>query len=251
MTSTQANLETFATPGRSAGRRALVTGGTRGIGHAIATRFIADGAEVVVTGTSEGGSGPEGSNYRAVDFSDMAATTTFCTTVAEERFDILINCAGINKIAPFAEIDPDDFLRIQQVNVTAPFLLSRAVLPAMVQRGWGRIVTISSIWGKISKEQRGSYSTSKFAVDGMMSALAAEVAAQGILANCVAPGFIDTELTRRVLGEEGIAKLSQQVPVRRLGQPEEVAGFVCWLASQENSYISGQNLLIDGGFTRV
>jgi len=121
----------------------------------------------------------------------------------------------------------------------------------MKERQWGRIVTISSIWGKISRAQRASYSTSKFAVDGMTAALAAEVASYNILANCVAPGFIDTELTRQVLGEAGIKSLVESVPCRRLGKPEEIGAFIAWLVGPENTYMSGQNIAIDGGFTRV
>lgn len=233
------------------GKLAVVTGGTRGIGAAIATRLVADGARVLVTGTRAGGQGPEATEYRAVDFTDTAATNAFADELAALAPDVLINNAGINKISPFAEIDAADFARIQQVNVTAPFLLARAVIPTMMAKGWGRIVTLSSIWGRISKAGRGAYSTSKFAVEGMTAALAAEVAEAGILANCVAPGFIDTELTRTVLGEDGVRNLAAQVPARRLGQPEEVAALVAWLAGPENTYVSGQNIVIDGGFTRV
>ena len=127
----------------------------------------------------------------------------------------------------------------------------RAVAPAMAARGWGRIVNIASIFGKVSKEFRASYSASKFALDGMSAALAAEVAATGVLVNCVSPGVIDTELTRRVLGEDGIRELASRVPQGRLGRPEEVAALVAWLAGPENTYVSGQNIAIDGGFTRV
>jgi NAD(P)-dependent dehydrogenase (short-subunit alcohol dehydrogenase family) len=233
------------------GRKALVTGGTRGIGKAIALRLAADGAQVTVTGTKADGVAPGGCAYGAVDFSDLGATKAFAALVAGRGFDILVNNAGINKIAPFAEIDPADFLAIQQVNVTAPMLLMRAVAPGMRTRGWGRIVNMGSIWGLISKGQRGSYSASKFALSGLTAALAAEVAEDGVLVNCVAPGFIDTELTRRVLGEDGIRDLVAQVPARRLGTPEEVAAFVAWLAGPENTFISGQTIAIDGGFTHV
>ena len=109
----------------------------------------------------------------------------------------------------------------------------------------------TSIFATISKERRGAYSASKFALDGMTAALAAEAAADGVLANCVAPGFIDTDLTRRVLGPKGMAEMAARIPARRLGKPAEIAAFVAWLASPENTYISGQQLVIDGGFSRV
>ncbi len=232
-------------------KKALVTGASRGIGFAIAERLRDEGAEVIATGTKPDGQGPAGCSYEAVDFSDTQQTQEFADKLKDWGVDILINNAGINKISPFAKIDPADFARIQQVNVTAPFLLCRAVLPMMSQKKWGRIVNISSIWGKISKEYRGPYSASKFAIDGMTAALAAEVGEVGILANSIAPGFIDTELTRQVLGDDGCKELAQQVPLKRLGQPKEIAEFVCFLTSPQNTYITGQNIAIDGGFTRV
>lgn len=231
--------------------RALVTGATRGIGRAIAERLLKDGLRVVGTGTRPDGQVPVGCHYEAVDLSDPAATQAFAAKVAGMEIDVLVNNAGINRISPFAEIDPGDFARIQQVNVTAPFLLCQSAIPHMKARGWGRIVNISSVWGKIAKAHRGAYAASKFALDGMTAALAAEVAEFGILANCVAPGFVDTELTRSILGETGMAELATQVPARRLGRPEEIAAFVAWLAGPENTYINGQNIAIDGGFTRV
>jgi NAD(P)-dependent dehydrogenase (short-subunit alcohol dehydrogenase family) len=163
----------------------------------------------------------------------------------------LINNAGINKNLPFVEIDTIMFQRIQQVNVFAPFSLCQAAIPSMQRKGWGRIVNISSIWGKIGKEHRAAYSASKFALDGLTLSLAAEHAADGILANCVAPGFTDTELTQKMLGEEGIRKILTTVPIRRMANVEEIARFVVWLSSPENSYITGQNIAIDGGFSRV
>lgn len=233
------------------GCSAVVTGGTRGIGAAIAARLLEQGATVTVSGARAGGAGPGTAAFRAVDFTDRIATAAFASELTAAAPDILINNAGINVVAPFAEIDPDDFDRILDVNVRAPFLLCRAVVPAMRRKGWGRIVNIGSVFGTISKERRGSYSASKFALDGLTAALAAEVAADGVLVNCVSPGFVDTELTHRVLGDAGIAELVARVPARRLARPEEIAHLVVWLCGPGNTYVSGQNLVIDGGFTRV
>jgi len=228
-----------------------VTGGTRGIGESIAARLHEDGAEVTVTGTRKGAAAPKGCSYLDVDFGDAAATERFAQRVADQQVDILVNNAGVNVVAPFAEIATDDFDRIHRVNVRAPMLLCRAVLAPMRARGWGRIVNVSSIFGVVSREQRASYSATKFALDGMTAALASEAAADGVLANCVAPGFIDTELTRRVLGEAGMVATASSVPAGRLGRPTEVAELVAWLAGPRNTYVSGQNVVIDGGFTRT
>jgi 3-oxoacyl-[acyl-carrier protein] reductase len=236
--------------GSLAGRRALVTGGTRGIGLAIAERLRRAEATVLVTGRRPAAECPDGVEYRGVDFADGPAVEEFAEEAREWAPDVLVNNAGINTLSPFAEIAPDDFDRIQAVNVRAPMLLCRAVVPGMRERGWGRIVNIASIWGVVSRPGRGSYSTSKFALDGLTAALAAEVAADGVLANCVSPGFVDTELTRSVLGDEGIAELVAQVPAGRLARPEEIAELVAWLAGPENTFVSAQNIVIDGGFSR-
>jgi NAD(P)-dependent dehydrogenase (short-subunit alcohol dehydrogenase family) len=236
---------------RFSGRKVIVTGASRGIGLAIAKALRADGATVFGTATAARKPDAICHEWIKADFTSVAEIESCAARVREISPDILINNAGINKVAPFTEIALEDFLMIQQVNVVAPFALCQAAVPAMVKSGWGRIVNVSSIWGKISRDKRASYSASKFALDGLTVSLAAEHSGAGVLANCVAPGFIDTELTRRVNGEEGLKQLVAGVPMRRLGSAEEIARLVLWLSSEENTFVTGQNIAIDGGFTRV
>ena len=231
--------------------RAVVTGATRGIGYAIAERLLKDGLEVIVTGTKKNGKHPTGATYYQVDFLDEDSTNKFINFLKKQQINVLVNNAGINKISKFSSIDIDDFDRILRVNLRAPFQICQAVIPHMEKIKWGRIVNLTSVFGNISKEYRAAYSSSKFGLDGMTVALAAEVSEKGILANSVGPGVIDTDMTRDVLGESGIAKLKGQIPMKRLGQVSEIASLVSWLVSNENTYMTGQNLMIDGGFTRV
>jgi NAD(P)-dependent dehydrogenase (short-subunit alcohol dehydrogenase family) len=234
-----------------AGRRVLITGGTRGIGYAVANTFLEQEAEVHVTGTKKDGKGPHGSIFHSCDFSNSENLENLCDKIQQINVDVLINNAGINKTGAFAELSPEDFLRIQQVNLYSPFRLIQTVLPGMTSKKWGRIVNITSIFSIVGKEFRAPYSASKFGLDGMTASLAAEVAESGVLVNSVAPGFIDTELTRKVLGKNGMREMAAKVPVRRMGNPEEVASLVLWLASNENTFVSAQNIAVDGGFTRV
>ena len=233
------------------GKKLLVTGGTRGIGFAIAEAFVEQDAVVHVSGKTKLGAGPSGTVYHSCDFTSSECLDHFGLKLKTLELDILINNAGINKISPFVDITTEDYLQVQQVNLFAVFQLIQSVLPHMVENQWGRIVNIASIFSIVSKEFRASYSTSKFGMVGMTLALAAEVAQSGILANCVSPGFIDTELTRKVLGIKGMQEMAKEVPIQRMGKPEEVARLVLWLASDENTFVSAQNIAIDGGFVHV
>ncbi|MDA0703769.1 MAG: SDR family oxidoreductase [Proteobacteria bacterium] len=234
-----------------AGRRAVVTGATRGIGRAIAARLRDDGAEVLVTGTSPDGSGPEGCAYHPVDFTDLASTRAFCRAVEAFAPLVLVNNAGVSKPEAFAEISAEEFQRVQDINLRGTLMTTQAALPSMRTAGWGRIVSLGSIRQQISLPGRASYSAAKAGVDGLTIGLAAEVAKDGILANVVAPGFIDTEMTASMYSPDQIAALAASIPIGRLAKPEEIAAFVAWLAGPENTYISGQSLFIDGGITRV
>jgi 3-oxoacyl-[acyl-carrier protein] reductase len=231
-------------------KRILVTGCTKGIGEAIARRYKEQGHYVIGTGT--GTVKPNYiDEYIQCDFSNQEHINGACEIIANLRVDVLINNAGINIINNFCDIRPEDFLKVQQVNVYAPFRFCQSVLPHMEHQGWGRIVNVTSVWGKISKQGRASYSASKFAVDGFTVALANEYASKGILANCVAPGFINTDMTWNNLGPEGVEQILKNVPIGRLAKIDEVAKFANWLGSSENTYMSGQNIAIDGGFTRA
>ena len=211
-------------------RHALITGAGSGIGEVISRQLHAEGYRVSLVGrrieplqtlsTSLG----SGSQAVAGDVTDRAGMVE-CFATAREHLgdiDILVNCAGMAPTAPFHRLDFTDWQRTMDVNVNGVFHCTQIALENMLDAGWGRIINITSVWGKIAKEYRGSYGTSKFALDGMTAALAAEVAEYGILANSVAPGFIETDLTRRVLGEDGMRELAATVPARRLGQPGEV-----------------------------
>jgi NAD(P)-dependent dehydrogenase (short-subunit alcohol dehydrogenase family) len=233
-------------------RKVFVTGASRGIGRATAEAFKAEGAFVIGTRTGRAAEPDDFCDeWVKADFLGVDDIKACAERVRDAAPDVLVNNAGINRIAPFVEVTTEDFLAIHRVNVLAPFLLCQAAIPSMRKRGRGRIVNVSSIWGKISKEHRASYSASKFALDGLTVALAAEHSADGILANSVAPGFVDTELTRSVLGAAGIERIVSGVPSHRLGRVDEIARLILWLASEDNSYLTGQNIAIDGGFTRV
>ena len=229
--------------------RALVTGGTRGIGAATAVALRDAGHDVVVTGTSADGQAPAGCEYWPADFNSTAGAEAFAERVGKAGFSILVNNAGVNKVGPVDAYGLGDFERILDVNVVAPFLLCRAVVPGMRAQAFGRIVNITSIFGVVSKAGRSAYSASKYGLLGLTRALALEVAADNVLVNCLAPGFVDTELTRKVLGDAGIAEMVQQVPMGRLARPEEIARYAAFLCSADNTFMTGQTVVVDGGFT--
>ena len=232
-------------------KKVLITGATRGIGLSLAKLFFSSGAYVIGTKTEKSEQNNFCKDWIQADFSVREEIIGCAEEVKRLSPDIVINNAGVNKIDSFVDIDPQDFLKVQQINVFAPFSLCQAALPSMKKNGWGRILNISSIWGIIGKEYRASYMASKFAIDGITLAIAAEYSKDGILANCLSPGFTDTQLTRKILGREGIYQLTEHIPIKRMAKTDEIAELAFWLCGEKNTYVSGQNIPIDGGFSRV
>ena len=218
------------------GRTALVTGGSRGIGRAVVDRFEALGARVLAPSRAE------------LDLRDSASIEGF-TAALDAPVDILINNAGINPLAAFDRIADADLEEVLAVNLIAPLRLSRALAPAMADRGYGRIVNISSIWSTVAKPGRGAYSIAKSGLNGLTRSLAVEFAARNVLVNAVAPGFVATEMTYQNNTADQLAVLAQQLPIGRLGEAKEIAETVAFLASSRNSFTTGQVLFCDGGYT--
>jgi 3-oxoacyl-[acyl-carrier protein] reductase len=241
-------------------RVAVVTGATRGIGLAIAERLAEAGASVIGTGTSDSpGDGLAALRdrglsvrYRSLDLGADESLASFCEQVSSmDRLDVLVNNAGVNRIAPVHEVTAGDYDELHRIDLRGPLLLCGAVIPVMRRGGWGRIVNIASIWATITKPGRAMYTASKFGLVGLTKTLAVENATHGILANAVSPGFTLTELTRSTLSEGEIAELADQVPARRFAEPVEMANVVAFLCSPLNSYLTAQNVTVDGGFTSI
>lgn len=223
------------------GKRAVVTGATRGIGLAIADLFKELGAEVVSTGTKD------------LDLDNATSIDSFLARLRKlPSIDILVNNAGVNKIAAVDEIERKDWDRILQVNLTGPMLLTREVARLMKKsKKGGRILNISSIYGVVSRAKRNAYSASKFGLIGLTKASALDLAAHGILVNALCPGFVLTDLTKSMLSPKEIKTLSNQVPLGRFGKESEIASAAAFLCSDLNTYITGQTIVIDGGFTTI
>jgi NAD(P)-dependent dehydrogenase (short-subunit alcohol dehydrogenase family) len=226
--------------GRLAGRRAIVTGAASGMGAATVRRLVADGAEVIAV------------DRAGVDVvADLATDAGIAAVIAAagDRLDILINNAGICPVAPLAETDDAVWQSALDVNVTAPFKLSRAFAPLLARSQAARIINIGSILSRYGDANLIAYSASKHAILGLTRALATELGPLGITANCVQPGAIVTGMTRPMFAErpESEVYYKTRIPLGRLGQPEDIADVVAFLASDDSRYITGQGIMVDGG----
>jgi 3-oxoacyl-[acyl-carrier protein] reductase len=231
-------------------KKVLITGGTRGIGKAIAESFKKSGNKVIITGTGVGQK-LEGFTYMMVDFSNKNSTNIFLNKIKDIEIDILINNAGTNNIKLITDVKENDYDRLFDINLKAPYFLCKAAAASMKKRGGGHIINISSIMSITSREKRSLYSTTKAGLAGMTRALSVELGKDKILVNCVSPGFTLTDLTRKSLSQEEMDNFASKIPLGRLATVEEVAKTVTFLCSDDNTYITGQNIIIDGGFTTL
>lgn len=237
------------------GKIALVTGASRGIGRAIALELAARGAKVVGTATSETGAAAitealaaSGGRGVVLNVTDAAAVDALIDELGKEGGGphILVNNAGITRDTLAMRMKDDDWGSVIDTNLSAVFRLSRAVLRNMMKARWGRIINITSVVGSAGNPGQANYAAAKAGVAGMTRALARELGSRNVTVNCVAPGFIDTDMTR-VLGEEQTAALLQQIPLGRLGAPADIANAVGFLASPLAGYITGTTLHVNGG----
>ena len=235
---------------------AIVTGASRGIGRAIALLLAARGAHVVavaraehavetVTAITSGGGRGE---VASVDVTDTASVDAMVSGVLERhgRVDVLVNNAGIARDHLLVRMKRDDWDQVIATNLTAPFTCVQAVLKPMIKQRAGRIISISSVVGQMGNAGQANYAASKAGLIGFSKALAREVASRHITVNVIAPGLIDTDMTKAI-GDKAEGDWASLIPLGRTGTPEDVAAAVCFLASDEASYITGQVLAVNGG----
>ena len=243
-------------PAKVSGQVALVTGASRGIGRAIALALAAKGFRVVGTATTEAGAAAIGETLAAHDgcrgivldvtAGDAAGAAIDAVVRDSGALHVLVNNAGITRDTLSMRMKDDDWDAVLATNLTAVFRASRAALRPMMKQRYGRIVNITSVVGASGNPGQSNYAAAKAGVAGMTRSLAREVGSRGIMVNCVAPGFIETDMTKG-LAEAQTAALLAQIPLGRLGQASEIAHAVAFLASPEAGYITGTELHVNGG----
>ena len=240
----------------------LITGATRGIGKAIADCFKEAGASLVLTGTKEDEinrlnfENQENSitniKYTQVDFSNSNSVDKFIDKIKlYDKIDVCINNAGINIINEFNETSIDEFNLINDINIKGPYQILKIVGPKMIANNYGRVVNIASIWSVVTRRGRSMYTLSKNALVGLTKTMAVEWASNNIMVNAVSPGFTLTELTKETNTEEQLEAIQKIIPAKRMAEPMEIAKVVAFLCSDLNTYLTGQNITVDGGYTNI
>jgi 3-oxoacyl-[acyl-carrier protein] reductase len=238
------------------GRIAIVTGASRGIGRAIARQLAAQGAHVVAAARGDNARPVADEITAAGGRADASALDVTAAGAAEEivaatvqrlgRVDILVNNAGIARDQLMLRMKREDWDAVLATNLTGAFALTQAVLKPMIRQTGGRIICISSVVGQSGNAGQANYAASKAGIIGFAKAVALEVASRGITVNVVAPGLVETDMTRAIT-ESAREEWASKIPLRRLGTPDDIASAVCFLASDEASYITGQVLAVNGG----
>jgi 3-oxoacyl-[acyl-carrier protein] reductase len=239
-------------------KKVLVTGASGGIGGAIARAMHAQGATVALAGRKREAldalAADLGDRCHVIvgDLGDTASADAMLSAASDamDGIDVLVNNAGLTRDNLAMRLKDEDWQDVIDVNLTATFRLSRAVLRGMMKARWGRIINVTSIVGVTGNAGQANYAASKAGIVGMSKAMAAEVATRGITVNCIAPGFIATAMTES-LGDEQTDKLTGAIPARRLGTPEDVAACAVFLASEEAAYVTGQTLHVNGGMAMI